>query len=585
MNSENNDSLPNLPTNLKPLNELAFNLWYAWHDEVLQLFEDLDPLVWLKSGHSPVIMLKLVSPEKLIAADQNKDFINRLNSIYNEYQNYLNNQNTWYKNQYGLAKNEIAYFCLEFCLHTSLPIYSGGLGVLAGDHLKSASDLDMPLVAIGLFYTEGFFKQTLDAEGNQKEIYQVHEPKNLPLKVARALSGKELILQLQIGTNQVFYKVWQVSIGRISLFLLDTNLPQNSGQVKDITKNLYTGDREKRLQQEILVGIGGISALAEMGIEPLVSHMNESHCALLALERISRVMSKHQLSWREAKELVKATSIFTTHTPVPAGKECFDPWLAYHFLKDKVLGLGISWMDIISLARINCTNNEEVFCMMIFSLKSSHFINGVSKLHGKVSRKMWHYLYPQCTIEEVPIGYITNGVHAKTWLSNELNQLLHFYDKEPPKNNSIECTPWAQVDQIPDLALWQMHYQLKSKLIQYVRVKYANQIKGRGQSSNENIPTDDILNPDFLTIGFSRRFATYKRGDLILKDEERLKKILNLTNRPIQIIFAGKSHPADQMGKSIIRRIFQFTNQIDTKAKIIFLENYDIHIAKLLVQG
>lgn len=575
----------NLPSNLRPLYELAHNLWYAWHAKVLKLFDDIDHETWFQHGHSPAVFLKVVSQEKLLKASQDVNFVMRLNNVYFDFLKYLNEPNTWYKKNYGKSEKSLAYFCLEYGIHSSLPIYSGGLGILSGDHLKSASDLDLPLVAVGLFYTEGYFKQSLDSDGNQKETYLVYDPSNLPMLPATNSSGNELICQMKIGSDKVYFKVWLSKIGRISLYLLDTNLPQNPDHIKDITKNLYTGDREKRLQQEILIGIGGISALAELGIDPLVSHMNEGHSATLILERISRLMKHQNLSWQEAREFVKATSVFTTHTPVPAGNEYFDPWLVHKLLKDKVEGLGVSWEDFIGLGRMQPDNHSENFCMTILALKSSAYANGVAKLHGKVSRDMWQSLYPDRSVDEVPIGHITNGVHAKTWLSKELNTMLHSYNQRPYQYDSIECTPWHNIEKVPDKDFWQLHYQMKRRLITYVRAKYALQERNRKQNWNEKINTDILLNPDFLTIGFSRRFATYKRGDLILKDVQRLKQILNYSNRPIQIIFAGKSHPADQYGKMIIHNIYQFASESENKSKVIFLEDYDIHIAKFLVQG
>lgn len=585
MANTNLDQPSNLPTNLRPLHELAHNLWYAWHAKVLKLFDDIDHDTWFQHGHSPAVFLKVVSQEKLLKASQDVNFVMRLNNVYFDFLKYLNEPNTWYKKNYGKSEKSLAYFCLEYGIHSSLPIYSGGLGILSGDHLKSASDLDLPLVAVGLFYTEGYFKQSLDSEGNQKETYLVYDPSNLPMVPATNPSGNELICQMKIGADKVFFKVWLSKIGRISLYLLDTNLPQNPDNIKDITRNLYTGDREKRLQQEILIGIGGISALAELGIEPLVSHMNEGHSATLILERISRLMKNQNLSWQEALEFVKATSVFTTHTPVPAGNEYFDPWLVHKLLKDKVEGLGVPWDNFIGLGRMQPANHSENFCMTILALKSSAYANGVAKLHGKVSRDMWQSLYPGKPVDEVPIGHITNGVHAKTWLSKELNTMLHSYNQRPYQYDTIECTPWHNIEKVPDKDFWHLHYQMKTRLITYVRAKYALQERNRKQNWNEKINTDILLNPDFLTIGFSRRFATYKRGDLILKDVQRLKQILNYSNRPIQIIFAGKSHPADQYGKMIIHNIYQFASEIENKSKVIFLEDYDIHIAKFLVQG
>lgn len=585
MNTATNESLSNLPTNLLPLYELSRNLWYAWHAKVLKLFDDIDHDFWFEIKQSPTVFLKAVSPEKLLKVSQNPAFVSRLNDVYNDFKKYLNEQNTWYKKNFGQSEKCIAYFCLEYGIHSSLPIYSGGLGILSGDHLKSASDLDLPLVAVGLFYTEGYFKQSLDREGNQKESYLTYDTNKLPFVPARDKSGNEVISEIKIGTDNVAFKVWLSNIGRIPLYLLDTNLPQNPDHLKDITKNLYTSDREKRLQQEILLGIGGVSVLAKLGIEPRVCHMNEGHSATLILERIARLMTNNHLTWHESLAFVKATSVFTTHTPVPAGNEYFDPWLVYKLLKDKVEGLGASWDDFIGLGRLHPSNHSENFCLTILALKSSAYANGVAKLHGKVSREMWHALYPEVPVENVPIGHITNGVHAKTWLSKELNTLLHSYNDKPYQYDSIECTPWHNIEKVSDKDLWQLHYQLKSRLIYYVRAKYIVQERNRRQNLEEKIQSDHLLNPDFLTIGFSRRFATYKRGDLILKDTERLKKILNYTNRPIQIIFAGKSHPADQYGKTIIHNIFNFSSELENKSKIIFLENYDIHIAKYLVQG
>lgn len=579
------ESRNNLPANLKPLSDLAHNLWYAWHKKVLKLFDDLDHDLFFQTGQSPVVLLKLVSQEKLLKASQNKEFVEQLQIVHQDFLNYLNYQYTWYKKTHGESKKCIAYFCLEYGIHSSLPIYSGGLGILAGDHLKSASDLDLPLVAVGLLYSVGYFKQRLDENGNQQETYLVYDPKNLPIKPALNTKGNEILLDMKIGNDTVYYKVWQANIGRVPLYLLDTNLPQNPTHIKDITKNLYVGDREKRLQQEILIGIGGVAALDEMGIEPKVSHMNEGHSATLVLERISRLMKNQKLTWEEAIEFVRKTSVFTTHTPVPAGNEFFDPWLVYNLLKDKVEELGVPWESFISLGRMQPSNHSENFCMTVLALKTSAYANGVAKLHGVVSREMWKDLYPDLSETEVPIGHITNGVHAKTWLSNDINKLLHSFNSSASLYDSIECTPWKNADKIPDKDLWQTHYAQKHFLIKYIRAKYVVQLHDKFKNSGEKINTEELFNPDFLTIGFSRRFATYKRGDLILKNEQRLKKLLNMTNRPIQIIFAGKSHPADLQGKMIIHNIYKFSKDLENKPKVIFIEDYDIHIAKFLVQG
>jgi len=579
------ESRNNLPANLKPLSELAQNLWYAWHKKVLKLFDDLDHELFFQTGQSPVVLLKLISQEKLMRASQNKEYVEQIQIVHQDFLNYLNYQYTWYKKTHGESKKCIAYFCLEYGIHSSLPIYSGGLGILAGDHLKSASDLDLPLVAVGLLYSVGYFKQRLDENGNQQENYLVYDPKNLPIKPALNTKGGEILLNMKIGQEIVYYKVWQANIGRIPLYLLDTNLPQNQPHIRDITKNLYVGDREKRLQQEILIGIGGIAALDEMGIEPKVSHMNEGHSATLVLERIARLMKNQKLTWNEAIEFVRKTSVFTTHTPVPAGNEFFDPWLVYNLLKDKVEDLGVPWENFVSLGRIQPSNHSENFCMTVLALKTSSYANGVAKLHGVVSREMWKGLYPNLTETEVPIGHITNGVHAKTWLSNDINKLLHSFNLSPALYDSIECTPWNNADKIPDQELWKTHYTQKHYLIKYLRAKYVVQMQDKFKNSGEKLNPEELFNPDFLTIGFSRRFATYKRGDLILKNEQRLKKLLHSTNRPIQIIFAGKSHPADLNGKMIIHNIYQFSKDLENKPKVIFIEDYDIHIAKFLVQG
>lgn len=578
--------LPNTPEKLNPLKELAMNLWYSWNWGALQVFKKIDQECWHECGKNPLRMLCEISQEKLIEASENDDYIDELDTVYAEFKRYLAGKN-WYEGEFGEEhKKSIAYFSMEYALHESLPIYSGGLGVLAGDHLKSASDLGVPLVAIGFLYRQGYFRQGLDAEGMQQEFYPENNWFNMPVKLQKKDNGDPIKLNINLNGEQVYYQIWKVDVGRIPLYLLDTNLPENIPKNQDITKRLYDADRDMRLRQEILIGIGGVRALKELGHFPSTYHINEGHSAFLILERLKELIKDKHLTFEEAKEIVWATNIFTTHTPVPAGNEHFDPDLMKKYLEKFVThNLKITWQQFLKLGHYKQGEANQKFCLTILALNFSGYCNGVSKLHGKVSRNMWQELYPKMICNEIPIRHITNGVHSMSWLSKSLERLLVRTMETSYVKEIADFTIWKIVDQVSNQALWDTHNERKNALINYVRRKMTLQLRRRGANASEINKVKDILSPDILTIGFARRFAPYKRGSLLFKDVERLRKIITNQERPVQFIFAGKAHPADEAGKAIIKEIFDTSSHLELKNNIVFLEDYDLDMARYLVQG
>lgn len=578
--------LPALPEPIKELKTVAKNIYWCWNDDIVDLFKRIDPNLWEKCGHNPVKLLGTVSQARLEDLAQNEGFIYQLNQVVEKLNVYLEAP-TWYEKINGKnnTKPVIAYFSAEFGLHESIPIFSGGLGILAGDHLKSASDLGVPLVGIGLLYQNGYFRQYLNSDGWQQEHYLENDFYNMPIEMVRKKSQRPLTVSIPFPQRNVIAQVWKTQVGRVPLYLLDTNVSANSEQDRQITSALYGGDNEMRIRQEIVLGIGGYRALMSLDKEPAVCHMNEGHAAFMALERARHLKDTKNMTFEEAAEAAKASNIFTVHTPVPAGNDEFPVAMMDKYFGSYFSKLGLSRDQFLALGRLNPDDDKESFKMPVLAIKTSSYRNGVSKLHGEVSRQMWSGLWPNLPASEVPIDSITNGTHLKTWISAELDSLYERYLGTNWNNEAVDKSVWANIEQIPDEEIWRIHQRCKESLIGFVRNALKKQLKRRGAYTNELTWADEVLDPEALTIGFARRFATYKRGALFLRDIDRLKRILTNADRPVQFIFAGKAHPRDASGKEIIRQIIHFANQHNIRRKIVFLEDYDMNVARFMVQG
>ena len=576
---------PDLPESLKPLNELAHNIWWMWHPDGVELFRRLDRKLWDDIYHNPVKLLGAIQQEKLASAAQDEGYLAHLARVYATFKAHLSEKG-WYQKAHGeQSKLLVAYFSAEFGLHESLPIYSGGLGILAGDHLKSASEIGLPLVAVGLLYRQGYFQQYLSADGWQQEAYPELDFYNLPIEPMKYADGSDVHVRVDLPENAVFCKVWKASVGRIPLYLLDTNLTENAPADREITSRLYGGGTEMRIKQEIVLGIGGIRALEALNIQPNIYHMNEGHSAFLALERIRVLLNERPITFDEARQQVMATNCFTTHTPVPAGIDMFPPDLVLRYFKSYIPLLKLDEEGFLALGREDVTNKKQGFSMAVLAIRLADSINGVSWLHGDVSRKMWHNLWPQVPPDEVPIKHITNGVHVRSWFSADIQFVLDRYLSGKWMTDPTDQSVWEGVNQIPDEELWRAHERCRERLVGWVRGSLREQLTRRGASYDEAQAADEVLDPEALTIGFARRFATYKRGALIMRDPERLMRLLEDTKRPIQFVFAGKAHPADHEGKELIKTIVNFARQANVRRRMVFLENYDINVARYLVQG
>ncbi len=578
---------PDLPQALQPLLELAKNFWWVWQPDAVELFRRLDRKLWEDVYHNPIKMLGQISQAKLSDASSDDGYLAHMQRVYAAFQKHLN-ETGWYKDAHGQQdKLKVAYFSAEFGLHESLPIYSGGLGVLAGDHLKSASELCIPLVAIGLLYRNGYFQQYLSQDGWQQEAYPELDFYNLAVEQMKYTDGAPVRVRVDLPENAVFCNVWKVNVGRIPLYLLDTNLTENSPADREITSRLYGGGTEMRIKQEIVLGIGGTRALEAMSVVPTVFHMNEGHSAFLALERIRVLLEQHpQLTFDEVRQEVMATSVFTTHTPVPAGIDMFPPELMLKYFRNYVPSLKLDEEGFLALGREDVSNKKQGFSMAVLAIRLADGINAVSALHGDVSRHMWHNLWPQVPPNDVPIQHVTNGIHVRSWLSADMAFTLDRYLGEGWMNDPADQSVWEAVSQIPDEELWRAHERCRERLVGWTRQTLRDQLARRGASYDELAVADEVLDPEALTIGFARRFATYKRGALLLRDPERLKRLLEETKRPIQFIFAGKAHPADNEGKELIRAIVSYARSTpQIRRKMVFLENYDMSIARYLVQG
>ena len=577
--------LPALPDALKALGGIAQNLFWCWNTDFVELFKRIDGNLWTACGHNPVKLLGTLSQQCLDELAENQGFLSEMQRAEEKLKSYLDGP-TWFEKTYPKStKPIIAYFCAEFGVHECLPLYSGGLGGLAGDHLKSASDLGVPLVGVGLLYQKGYFRQYLNVDGWQQELYIENDFYNMPLELVRENNGQPLTVTVEFPDRAVQAQVWSVSIGRVKLYLLDSNIPANSSTDRMITTSLYGGDHEMRIRQEIMLGIGGLRALAAMDITPAICHMNEGHAAFMALERIRQLRNDTKMTFAEAVETTKAGNVFTMHTPVKAGLDEFPVELIDKYFANFLPSLGISREQFLALGRILPDDAGESFKMPILALRLSSYINGVSKLHGRVSREMWSSLWPAVPVSEVPIISITNGVHIKSWLSDEMNSLYERYLGPNWADETFNKSIWKGIDQIPDEEFWQAHQRCKGQMIAFARNRLKAQMKRRGTYHSELNWAEEVLDIETLTIGFARRFVGYKRGNLLLKDPQRLVKLLSDPDRPLQIVFAGKAHPGDTEGKEIIRQIIHFASKYDVQRRVLFLEDYDINVARMLVRG
>ena len=564
---------------------LARNLWWSWDHDSAGLFLDLNPVRWSQLNHNPVSLLGEFPLAKLETRAAELVLHSRINYAYRRLREYLEAERTWGARHAGVLRTRpVAYFSAEFGLHESLPIYSGGLGVLAGDHIKSASDLDIPLVGVGLFYGQGYFRQRLDRNGWQHEEYLETDVNHLPMEVAIGKNGRPVVVQIETRRGSIRAKVWRVEVGRCDLFLLDSDVEGNAPEDRELTSRLYGGDRRVRIRQELLLGVGGLRALKEMGIAPGVLHLNEGHSGFAVLEAIRMRMEDEGLTFERAVPRVSREVVFTTHTPLPAGHDRFDADLVEEHLGPLRQSLGLSQESFMGLGREN-PNNEETFCMTVLGLRLSRRANAVSALHGEVSRAMWTGLSPGKPEDAVPIGHITNGVHVPSWLAPQMFRLYDRHLGPGWQEHSSEAKIWEGIEGVDDGELWETHLNLKSRLLEFVRRRAVEQAQRRQEPREVLQKIGRVLSPDALTIGFARRFATYKRANLILADIEKLASMVNDPKRPVQFVFAGKAHPHDEPGKRILQQIAELMRDPLFAERFVFVEDYDINVGRHFVQG
>jgi len=572
---------PSLPEALQPLLRIAHNLRWSWDHAAIDLFRRLDGDLWESSNRNPVLLLGSIDQSILEAAAKDDSFLAHMRGVMEKLESYVSGEGSWYRRERGKEDGlQVAYFSAEFGITECLSIFAGGLGVLAGDHLKASSDLGLPLVGVGLLYQQGYFRQYLNAAGWQQEAFEDNEFHTWPIERVPHVQ-----IQVELGDRRVDAQVWRVNIGRLQLYLLDSNLACNSMEDRKITGQLYGGDLDMRIRQEILLGIGGYRALESIGFQPTVYHMNEGHSVFLGLEHIVRLMEREHLTFAQARVLASASLIFTTHTPVPAGHDYYPAFLMDRYFSAMVGRLGISRSEFLGLGRQDPGNGDEDFCMTVLALRIASFSNGVSKLHGEVSRRMWKQVWKDLPEAEIPIGHVTNGVHFRTWVSTEMNQLYDRYLGPKWREEPVDRKLWQRTQSIPAGELWRTHERRRERLVGHARQKLRAQLVARGAPKSSVEYADEILSPDALTIGFGRRFASYKRATLLLRDPDRLSRILNNEERPVQIIYSGKAHPRDDAGKQLIQTIVNLAARPDFRRKLVFLENYDMAAARYMVQG
>ena len=577
---------PQLPKRVGELLDIANNLWWSWNSEFLRLFKEIDSDLWETVGKNPVKFLKLVSQDKLEDIAKDEEFLAKYDEVVNHFNSYMQTKETWFSKNYRNNANDlIAYFSAEYGIDEIIPIYSGGLGILSGDHLKSASDLGLPFVAVGLLYKNGYFNQKIDGYGTQKTEYTNIDLDNLPILPVKDENGEDLIIDVDFPDRKLYLKIWKIVVGRISLYLMDSDIDKNIAEDRVVTLRLYGGDQEMRIRQEIVLGMAGIKLLKRLGLKPSVYHMNEGHSAFLTLEVIQNMMEEKQISFEVAKLMCSAKTVFTTHTPVPAGNDIFPIELMDKYFSNFWPKLGISREDFLRLGMNNTQGLEQGFNMGMLALRIAGKKNGVSKLHGAVSRRLFSDVWPNIAPDESPIEYVTNGIHTCSWLAPSMKKLFNQYLKPYWQDNIQDDETWNDIKNIPNKELWDTHTDRKKKLFALVKNNITTRLKSSGYNYEEINEIVSKLNPNALTIGFARRFATYKRATLIFRDLERLTQLLNNPERPVQLIFAGKAHPADKEGQDLIKYIHEVSMKPQFKGKIFLLENYNIAMSRYLISG
>jgi len=574
-----------LPKRIERLNDLAYNLWWSWNPEAINVFSKIHPVLWDSVSHNPVAFLQQVSRTLLNRVANDKQYLDLYDRVVNNFDSYMGEKETWFVKNYPevTAGQSIAYFSFEFGLHESIPAYAGGLGILAGDHLKESSDMGIPLEAIGFIYNQGYFVQKITEDGWQETSNFYLDFNKLPMIPILDEKDKPILISVQLPGREIKARIWQIQVGRVPLYLLDTNISENSSFDQQLTAKLYTSDLETRISQEILLGMGGVRVMRALGYNPTVWHMNEGHSAFLSVERCAELVRQGK-TFEESKEIVRKGNVFTTHTPVPAGNDKFPVWLVEKYFSQIWPDLGLTREQFIDLAKEASPYGDQ-FTMPILALRLSERCNAVSELHGQVSRNMWHFLWPDRKVEEVPITHITNGVHTFSWLSRRMGILFDEYLGTEWRLDPSNPKVWEKVDSIPDAELWAVKRHQKRKLMRFINDKARAQWLTGEVHPVQTIAAGVLLDADALTIGFARRFPTYKRGYLILRDYERLLRIINNVDAPVQIIFSGKAHPADEPGKLIVQQLYRAIKDHRTGGRMVFVENYDMDIARHLVQG
>lgn len=576
--------IPDVPKKLAGLIEIAYNLWFSWNPDAIRLFTRMDGELWNTTRHNPVKMLGEINQERLNELAKDEGYVVEVARVHQDLTHYCQHHT---KPNHNPKEHEpcIGYFSLEYGLTEALPIYSGGLGVLAGDHIKASSDIGLNLVGVGLLYQLGYFRQYLNQDGWQQDFYHTNDFYNMPIREEKQTDGKPVIVEVQLPGRILYLKTWKLQVGRVSIYLLDSNIEKNSETDRKLTAQLYGGDRELRLRQEIILGIGGIKLLDQLGIHIDVVHMNEGHSSFAIIERTRILMKKHHLTFTQALEVTRKTGVFTTHTPVPAGNDEFHPDLIRNYFQDYIKDVGISIDEFLAIGRSTPGKPGENFSMPVAAIRYSSYVNGVSRLHARVARRMWKNLWHDIPEEHIPIQGITNGVHLASWLSFEMAELFRRYLGENWQEKQDKKELWQRINNIPDPELWQVHQVRRRRLIYFIRKRLKKQLSEKGASQLLINQSQEALNPETLTIGFARRFATYKRGNLIFRDIERLMKLVDDPKKPVQFIFAGKAHPQDHAGKEIIKHIIHSINANHLLKQIVFIEDYDMNVARYMVQG
>jgi starch phosphorylase len=577
---------PKLPNNLEPLDELSQNVWSTWDLDAYRLFSRIDPVLFRTTNHNPVKLLQQVKESRLLELSHESGFLNEMQSVYTKFLTYKNFEGSYVDAQETthIFKSDsiIAYLSMEFGLHESLPIYSGGLGILSGDHIKAASDFNLPLIGFGLLYRYGYFSQKIDMDGMQREIYEENEWYSKPVHKIKDESGNETILTVRVKNENIFMKVWKIDVGTVPIYLFDTNININNPKYQTITDHLYVADKEMRLLQEIVLAYGTIELMKKMNVKPKIYHLNEGHSAFIIINRLNDLIVNEKFSYAQAKEIIRSSTVFTTHTPVPAGNEKFDMQLVKSYLEADIQSFGF---DFYAFAEEGKVNGSDDFWLPALAIRFSKYINGVSKLHSLISKEMWHSIYPDLYETEMPIQAITNGVHIQSWISRSITRLFDRYIGPDYRHMGEKRSIWANVLSIPLLEIWAAHQQRKEQVIGFIRNRLQNSLSFRSAKYGKRANIQHVLNQNVLTIGFARRFATYKRANLLLKDKDRLLSLLKNPKYPMQFVIAGKAHPADDKGKAMIQELIRFIHENEVEDHIVFIENYDINIARHLVQG